>query len=85
MGVTLQQLVRCCLLFSVFNTFSYQIRSSHVLKYSSKTMLENLSVTSNLAVTTCIMVDYSKEYFFFKGIFESKQVTKSASGSKNNI
>ena len=48
-------------------------------------MLKRFSVISNLAVTTCIAVDYSREDFFLKGIFESKQVTKSASESKNNI
>ena len=48
-------------------------------------MLERFSVISNLAVTTRIAVGYSREDFFLEGIFESKQVTKSASGSKNNI
>ena len=42
-------------------------------------------VVSNLAVTARIVVDYFREDFFLEGIFESKQVTKSASGSKNNL
>ena len=50
-----------------------------------KKMSEHFFVISNLAVTTRIAVDYSKEDFSLEGIFESKQVTKSASGSKNNI
>ena len=36
--VTLQQVVRYCRLFSVFNTFSREIRSSHHPKRSSKIM-----------------------------------------------
>ena len=48
-------------------------------------MLENFSVINNLTVNTNIAVGYSNEGFFLKEIFESKQVTKSASGSKNNI
>ena len=48
-------------------------------------MLERLSVISSLAVTAHIVVDYSREDFFLEGIFESKQVTKSASESKNSI
>ena len=48
-------------------------------------MLERFSVISNLAGTTRIVVDYSRDNFFLEGIFESKQGTKSASGSKNNI
>ena len=48
-------------------------------------MSKRFSVTTNLAVTTPIVVDYSKEDFFLKGIFEPKQVIKSASASKNNI
>ena len=53
-----------------------------MLRCSSKKLLEHFSVISNLAVTMHIVVDYSREDFFLKGIFESKQVTKSASGSK---
>ena len=48
-------------------------------------MLKSFSVISKLSVTACIVVGYSREDFFLKGIFESKQVTKSVSGSKNNI
>ena len=48
-------------------------------------MLESFSKISNLAVTTSVTLDYSREDFFLEGIFESKQVTKSATGSKNNI
>ena len=48
-------------------------------------MSECFSVKSNLAVTTRIAVDYSREDLFPERIFESKQVTKSTSGSKNNI
>ena len=48
-------------------------------------MSESFSATSNLALTTRITVDHSREVFFFKGIFESKQVTKSASAYENNI
>ena len=48
-------------------------------------MSERFSVISNLAITTRIAVDYSIEDFFLKEIFESKQVTKPASESKNNI
>ena len=48
-------------------------------------MSERFSVISNLAVTTSIAGDYSREDFFLKEIFESKQVTKPASESKNNI
>ena len=44
-------------------------------------MLERSSGISNLTVTTPIVV----ANFFFKGILESKQVTKSANGSKNNV
>ena len=39
---------------------------------------------NKLAFTTRIAVDYSRENFSFKGILEFKQVTKSASGSKNS-
>ena len=60
-------------------------RSSHVFRSSSKKMWESFPIISNLAVTTRIAVDYSIEDLFLKGIFESKQVTKSASGSKNII
>ena len=45
-------------------------------------MSESFSVISNVAVTA-----YSDRLFqrrFFKGIFESKQVTKSESWSRNN-
>ena len=52
---------------------------------SGKKMLESFYVISNLVVITRIAVDYSREDFFLKGISESKQVTKSAKGSKNNI
>ena len=48
-------------------------------------MLESFSVISNLTVNTNVAVDYSNEDIFLKEIFESKQVTKSVSGSKNNI
>ena len=48
-------------------------------------MLENFSVINNLTVNTSIAVGYSNEGSFLKEIFESKQVTKFASGSKNNI
>ena len=51
----------------------------------TKKVSEGFSVISNLAVTTRIAVEYSTEDFFLKGITESKQVTKSESGSKNNI
>ena len=51
----------------------------------SKIILESFSKICNLSVTTCVAVDYSREGFFLKGIFEYKQVTKSASGSRNNI
>ena len=50
-----------------------------------KKILERFSVISNVAVITRIAVDYSREDFFLEGIFESKQVTKSANRSKNNI
>ena len=46
-------------------------------------MSESFSVISNIAITA-----YSGRLFqsiFFKWIFESKQVTKSASWSRNNI
>ena len=48
-------------------------------------MSESFSIISNLTVTTHIAVDYSREEFFLKGISESKQVTKSASGFKINF
>ena len=48
-------------------------------------MLEGFFVIRNFAVTTRLAVDYSREDFFLERIFESKQVIKSASGSKNNI
>ena len=48
-------------------------------------MLERFPIISSLAVTTGIAVDCSRENFFLEEIFESKQATKSASGSKNNI
>ena len=51
---------------------------------SSKKMSESFTVMNKLAFTTRIAVDYSRENFSFKEIFESKQVTKSASGSKNS-
>ena len=47
-------------------------------------MSESFTVMNKLAFTTRIAVDYSRENFSFKGILESKQVTKSASGSKNS-
>ena len=50
-----------------------------------KKMSKCFFVVSNLAVTARIVVDYFREDFFLEGIFESKQVTKSASGSKNNL
>ena len=43
------------------------------------------SVISNLAIRTWIAVDYSRVDFFLTGIFQFKELTKSASGSKNNI
>ena len=42
-------------------------------------MLERFSKISSLANTTRITVDYPREGFFLEGIFEYKQVTKSAS------
>ena len=48
-------------------------------------MSERFTVISNLAFSTRIAADYSRKDFLLKGIFESKQVTKSAGGSKNNI
>ena len=56
-----------------------------MLGHSSKKMSESFSVISNLAVNTHIAVDYSGENFFLKGIFESKEVTQSTSGSHHNI
>ena len=47
-------------------------------------MSESFTVMNKLAFTTRIAVDYSRENFSFKGILEFKQVTKSASGSKNS-
>ena len=48
-------------------------------------MSQSFFVVSNLGVTTHIAADYSREDVFLKEIIESKQVTKYASGSKNNI
>ena len=47
-------------------------------------MSKPFSVISKLAVTTLIAVGYSREDLFLEGISESKQVTKSANGCKNN-
>ena len=41
-------------------------------------MLERFSLIINLAVTTRIAIDLSREDVFSEGIFESKQVTKPA-------
>ena len=52
----------------------------------AKKMSERFSVISNLAVSTRIAVDYCRlDLFFLREFIESKQVTKSASESKNNI
>ena len=79
------KVVKYCRLFSVSNTFSRLTPSSHEGRRSSKKTSECFSVVSNLAVTTGIAVDYSREDFFLEGLFESKQVSESANGSKNNV
>ena len=52
------------LVFSVFNTFSCLIRSSHMFGRSSKNMSEIFPMISNLTFTTRIMVDYFRSNFF---------------------
>ena len=54
-----------------------------MFRRSGKKMLESFYVISNLVVTTRVAVDYSREDFFLKGIFKSKQIAKSASKSKS--
>ena len=68
-------------LLKCFYTLSCQIWSSHDFRCCGK---KCFSVICYLAVTTRKAVGYSGE-IFFQGNFASKQVTKSASGSKNNI
>ena len=58
---------------------------SQIFRWYSKKMMEVFSVISNLAVTTPIAVEYSGVDFFLEWIFESKQVTKSQGGPKNNL
>ena len=65
-------LIRFLVRFLIFSL------SSHVPRHFSKKMLEHFSLIINLAVTTCIAVDLSRENVFLEGIFESKQVTKPA-------
>ena len=49
-----------------------------------KKLTESFFVINGRVVITCIAKNYSREYFFLEGIL-SKQVTKSAGESWNNI
>ena len=51
----------------------------------SQKMTESFTVKSNLAVAARSDIDYYREDFFLNGISESKQLTKSAGWSQNNI
>lgn len=50
-----------------------------------KKVLESFSITNNLAGTTRIALDYSKEGFSLTGVRESKQITKPLSRPKNSF
>ena len=77
--------MRYCRLLSFFDTFSCQIWSSHIcLKTVVKKLTESFFIVSSRVIITCIAKEYSREYFFLEGIL-SKQVTKSAGESWNNI
>ena len=54
-----------------------------MFRCSSEKMTERFSVIFNPEVTARLAVDYSREDFFLKGIFKSKQIAKSASKSKS--
>ena len=77
--------MRYCRLLSFFDKFSCQIWSSHIcLKKVVKKLTESFFVISSRVIITCIAKEYSREYFFLEGIL-SKQVTKSAGESWNNM
>ena len=54
-----------------------------VFSRSGIKVAEDFSVISNLTVTTRITTNYSRENFFLKGIFKSKQCVKFTLRSKN--
>ena len=76
-------MVRYCRLFNVLKAFSCKIGDSHVFSCSGIKVSEGFPIISNLAVTTCITINYSRANFFLKWIFKSKQCVKFTFRSKN--
>ena len=60
-------MVRYCRLSNVFETFSCKIEDPHVFSHIGIKVAESFPIISNLAVTTRIMITYSRANFFSSG------------------
>ena len=67
---------------TVLRCFSCKIGDPHVFRYSVIKVVEGYSIISNLAVTTCITINYSRTNIFLKWFFNRNSV-KSALRPKN--
>ena len=78
---TVQLHFKYCRLLNAFKTFSCRINDPGMFIHAGVNVLEGFSRISELAVTTCRAINYSRVDFFLKRIIETKCV-KSILGSK---